>query len=701
MPEITLTEKDVTDAVAFLAQFQTERIPEASFAIGSANRDILVNGFAYMYAFLRGEIDRVAARQSLLRIQEELTDADDIAQAVDEILSNWFVGRKAGQFARMVARMHFTEKRAQSIPLAAKFWRTNTEAFYVDSTVDPYVISEDLMFPVFDTSGVLIDYVVDVPMIAARVGEEYIIEPGPFVRTEIPGGLPYFSYVENTEASSGGLNVESSEELIERSDTAISVRNLINNRSCDVVLQQQFSDIQDTLTIGMGEAELIRDIRQEIGSHLLLHLGGHYDTYLQLRLTTVEENLVVGGFFQRPDNIANIFRDPELTYDIGNTFTALGVQPGHVLFIRSGIVGSPRGYPIISVDDHELAVSEAVFFPEASDEFDPLDNTVLYSIGWFAPGFEEVEFQPGIFERTAAQSITPGKENVPWGTSRRIQQPGKVVLSGRPIQDITWVELTDPPTGNPLIDPATDTLIFHDRVNHPPAEQAEPAYTQYQVSVHNPEKAQSMEAVNIVTVGYGVTLPNPPGTPDWSVFDGYNLRVVYKTLEGFSNVHAYVLDRNQRVAAANHLIRARHPVWIEINVPYRKKPAATEDLDDETASQEVAEFINAFDPNDDLDASDISTFVRQNYDMIGAVFPLEIFYSFDSPDGQQAFFSTTDIVSIFMSDTNGVALENGADITPRIDTPAQLRDWFYRLGVSDRTVQYRSSEERITFTLRD
>jgi hypothetical protein len=700
MPEVTLTDKDVTDAVAFLAQFQTERIPEASFAVGSANRDILVNGFAYMYAFLRGEIDRASARQSLLRIQEELTDADDIAQAVDEILSNWFVSRKGGQFARMVARMHFTEKRAQAIPLGSKFWRTNTTVFYVDSDVDPYVVSEDRMFPVFDSRGVLTDYVVDVPMIAARVGEAYIIEPGPFVRTEIPGGLAYFSYAENTEASSGGTDVESSDELIERADTVISVRNLVNNRSCDVTLQDQYPDIEDTLTVGMGEVELIRDIRTEIAPHILLHLGGHYDTYVQLRLTTVEENLTVGGFFQRPDGIVSVFRDPQLTYDIA-TFTSLGIQPGHVLFVRSGLIGSPRGYPIIRVDDHEIAISEAAFFPEASDERDPTENNVLYSIGWFAPGFDQIEFEPGIFERTAAQSATVGKENVPWGTSRRLQQPGKVVLSGRPIQDIRWVELTDPPAGDPLIDPSTGTLVFYDRVNHPPAQQAEPAYTQYQLTVNNPEKSQSMKAVNVLTVGYGVKLPNPPGGEDWDVFDGKNLRVVYDTLEGFSSIHAYIVDRNQRVAAANHLARARHPVWIEVNVPYRLKPATTEELDIEQAAQDVAEFVNTFDPNDDLDVSDISAFVRQTYSQIGAVYPLEIFYSFDSPDGQQALFSTTDIVSIFMTDSKGVVLENGADITPDITTPEELRDWFQRLGVSDRTVQYRTSKDRVSFTLRD
>ena len=97
MVEYNISDQDLRDAENFLTQFLKEKITTASFEKGGAVRDIMVKGFTYVYAFLRGEIDRVTARQSILRIQEELTDDDDIAQAVDEILSNWFFSRKAGQ----------------------------------------------------------------------------------------------------------------------------------------------------------------------------------------------------------------------------------------------------------------------------------------------------------------------------------------------------------------------------------------------------------------------------------------------------------------------------------------------------------------------------------------------------------------------------------------------------------------------------
>lgn len=715
MPEYTISSKDLSDAENFLVEFQTEMVPEANLERGGAVRDLLIKGFAYLYAYLRGEIDQVEARQSLLKIQDSLTDDNDISDAVDELLSNWFLTRKSGTSASVSARLHFTEKQAQVIPTSSIFWRTNSTRFVLDSTDSNYVISEQQMFPTFDTSGTLQDYIVEVPLVALGSGVGYNIDPGRFVQVDVPGGLPYFSYAENTEKSEGGTNVESTDEMIARSETAISVRNLINNRSCDVTLQEQFPAIRETLTIGMGEPEQIRDRRVEVAKHIQLNIGGCYDTYVSLPLTTVEENHTVGGYFVRPDNLAVVFRDPELTYDQGRTFLSLGVQTGHILYLRSGLAGLPRGFRILNVSDHELEVSPNTPFPSASDE--ETTNEVSYSIGWLSPGYSEIELTTGVYYRTAIPSVIAATASVPCGTSRRIQAPGTVVLSGKPVQNILWVELTDPPASlSGLIDPSTETIIFYLRKNTPPVATTSPTDLQYQLVVSNMEKAQSMKAINKIYLGQ-IT------TPPMSDFDGYNLRVVYRTLSGFSAIDTYATNRNSRIAAANHLIRARNPVLITINIPYRLKLTASGTLDHEEASSEVAKHINEFDPNDDLDVSDISSFVRSTYPDIGAIFPLTAYYHLDAPDGQQVEFSTDDIISIFSNSANGVVIENADEITPPQDlldrgigpslasvvntvTGATMTeennvlDWLTYIGVSDRTVHYRTTEAMITFELR-
>jgi len=715
MPEYTISSKDLSDAENFLVEFQTEMVPEANLERGGAVRDLLIKGFAYLYAYLRGEIDRVEARQSLLKVQDGLTDDDDISDAVDELLSNWFLSRKKGANASMSARLHFTEKQSHVIPSSAVFWRTNSIRFVLDTPDANYVIPELQLFPTFDTSGTLQDYIVEVPLVAVNAGAGYNVDPGRFVQVDVPGGLPYFSYAENTEKAEGGTNIESTTGMIERAETAISVRNLINNRSCDVTLQEQFPAITETLTVGMGEPEQIRDRRAEIAKHIQLNTGGCYDTYISLPLAVVEENHTVGGYFVRPDNTAVVFRDPELTCDQGRTFTSLGVQAGHILHLRSGFAGLPRGFQIHSVSDHELEVSASTPFPLASDE--EMTNAVAYSIGWLSPGYSEIELTAGVYSRTAVPSVIAATASVPYGTSRRIQAPGTVILSGRPVQNVLWVELTDPPaTLSGLIDPSTETIIFYLRKNTPPVATTSPPDLQYQVVVSNMEKAQSMAAINKIYLGQITTPPR-------SDFDGYNLRVVYSTLNGFSAVDTYANNRNNRIAAANQLIKARNPVLITVNIPYRLKQTAAGTLDHDAAARGVAEHINTFDPNDDLDVSDISAFVRNTYPDVGAVFPLTAYYHLDAPDGQQIEFSTEDVISIFSRNTNGVVIENAAEITPpqnlldrgigpslasELNTltggitteEANVLDWLRYVGVSDRTVHYRTTEAMITFELR-
>jgi hypothetical protein len=637
-------------------------------------------------------------------------ESTDISQMADEILSNWFISRNSGSYARVLAQLHFSQRATVTIRNDTRFWRTLGLAFYIDTAGGNYVISGDSMRPVYDTRGRLVDYVVDVPMRSALVGEAYNVTPGRFVKVDSPSGIPYLSYVSHVDNVKDGRKVENTSEFITRAQTAISVRNLINNRSIDAVLQDQFTDILSTLTIGMGEPEMLRDKRVEAGAHLELHVGGHYDTYVELPEMIQEDNGIVGGLFQRPDGKAMVFRDPHLTYpvtngDHGKTFTSLGVQPGHILFVLSGISGCPRGYQIQSVEDHQLTVSEATPFTQASDEL--ATNALEYSIGWLSPTFDQIEFVTSEYTRIAAVSVYSDLSAVTAGTSRRLSSPGMIYLSGKPILDILNVELTNPPTGNALIDATSGTIKFPNRTNLPPVIGSAVGTSQFQIQVLNPEKSQSAEAVVAVNVGY---------YDDQTVFDTYNLRVRYKTPSSFQSIHNYARLEYDRVLSANHLIRSRHPIWISAMIPIRYKPTVTASATFEDMQTTVANLINGFDMNDYLDMSDIMSALRSGYSQVGTVFPFELTYDLHMPDGQVVKFSTSDIVSIRVTSTNGVSLTNtdeimvptelavpvsagGPGIT-QISTGAELDEFFRHEGISDRTVVYKSRPDLITVYLR-
>lgn len=700
---IILSQEDITSAENFLAEYLTEAVPEGSFQAGSALRDLAVQAFAHIFAFLRGEVNHVAAMQSLQKISaDENTasglDSSDMSQMVDEILSNWFISRNSGTYARLTAQLHFAQRATVSIRSDTKFWRTTNLAYYIDTTNNVFVVTSDSMRPVYDTRGRLVDYVADVPLRAARTGDDYNVPAGRFLKVESSAGIPYLSYVDHTDGSKEGSSVESTSDFIARAQNAITVRNLVNNRSIDTVLQEQFPEILSTLTIGMGEPEMLRDKRTEVAAHIELHIGGHYDTYLELQEGSYEENGTVGYTFPRPDGKAMVFRDPELTVDNGDTFTSLGVQPGHVIYIRSGILGCPRGYQVKTVFDHELYVSEATPFTQASDEID--GGEVSYSIGWLSPSFVDINFGSA-YIRTAAISVDPTKRYMTAGTSRRMSSPGYVFLSGRPILDVTSVEITNPASGDAFKDPSTGTIRFPNRTNMAPVIGSVIGTSSYQVVVLNPEKSQSAEAVVAINVGY---------YDNTTIFDGKNLRVRYKTLPAFPAIHNYARNISDRVLAANHLIRSRHPVWIGADILVRYKTTVTPTASFEAISQRIADYINAFDMNDYLDMSDLMTDLRTNYSQIGTVFPFNITYDLHLPDGQVIQFATSDIVSIRITDTNGVSITNSAEIVvpqelinrgiTSITTGADLDELYAYAGISDRTVTYKSRADLIQIQLR-
>jgi len=694
--QLIISQDDLQSAENFLAEFLTESVTDASFVEGSALRDLAVKAFSYIFAYLRAENALLDAKRSLKQVTDAINNGqviNNVNDIVDEAMSNWFLSRNDGGLTRVTAVLHFTRKGSVSVQQGTQFWRTNTRAFYVDTSAFPYVIPESDMLPTFDVRGQLVDYVVNVPLRAAQVGEGYNFPAGSFVKVDAPGGLPYFSYAEQRSDAKGGYSVESNDQIIDRAQTAISVRNLINYRSCDVVLREEFPGLDEVLTVGMGEPEMMRDLRPEIGPHLKLHIGGHYDTYVDQPLVQVEENLRVGGFFPRPDGVINLFRDPFMTYDLPfSDFVTRGVQVGHVIYVISGISGTPRGYIITKVSAHELEVSENIPFTEASDEL--AVNTVVYSIGEYSPLFLDI-----ITARMATVSAT--RPDVPVGTSRRICMPGAVLLTAQPVQEFLSIEVKDPDAADAaIIDPSSGTIRFTDRRNTTPLPVTTPAASQYQFVTQNPYKSQSTKALNLVNVGY---------LGDEDHFDGKTLRVAYRSFLDFTSISDFVESLDQRILAGNHLIKARNPVWVYCTIPYRLKPTATSAFSDTAAAQMIADYINAFDPNDNLDMNDLATQVRNNYDMVGTVFPFDIFYDLYSPDGQLIQFKTADIVSIFSLSSNGVTLVNSTEVVVPPEMLAEgitaiddttLSEYLQLMGISDRVIKYRCDNFAISFEVR-
>lgn len=670
MATITIDAQALADADAFLTAFLKENVTDADFSKGSVVRDFVITAIAYIFAFLEKERKTTRDQQSLLSLSTQ-TDDQSVQDAVNALLSNWFIDRKTGQNARLIATLHFSA--AADIPLAptTRFFRTADLSFVPDVTTS-FVIPASSLIPVFNAANVVTEYTTTVNLVSQQVGTAYNVPAGRFLQAD--QFSPFFTFAENPSAIQDGKDIESTSDLLTRAPTAISVRNLINSRSIDTVLRETFTGISRVLSIGFGDPEMLRDFANESITRLRMHVGGFTDIYAQLPINEVVETGLLGGTFTRPDNVIAVFNDSTANF-VGGT----PVIVGDILRITGGLPDVPREYVINTVTATSLTVSPRAAFSAATNESGTFCS---YTIGDLAPNFDD--------KRLVNATLSSGGQ-----TSRAIQTIGRITLQGRPHYRIKKVELFLTST------PGTIELLSS-RVNNPPA------VGEYRVMGLVPGNAQSAYAVDQVEVNLTGHSPSDP----------WNVRVTYDTLVGYDEVQALVVDPFQRILVANPLVKGYTPIYISMSIAYRVRVGSATPPDEVAMAKTAATFINTFDLTKTLDLTQIQQTVRDAFPDLGVIVsPTALTYTMFAPDGQVYNFSTKDIVTVYPSyPENNAQLTNGTDLRTTIPNAtldptisgnvpllaaanSLLNDQLITLGVSDRTLIYLTTADDITFTL--
>lgn len=646
---IAIDAADVAAAADFLEQFLTDEVPEGDFTRGTALRDLTVQALAAVVAFLRADATQIRQMQSLISVKAATGgDAEALADAVTGILSNFFVTPKGGGKARGFAIGHAAQQVDVFISTSVRFTYSQGIVFVVDSTDTLFIPAAELI-PIIDANGDVLDYEFRVPLVAVATGETYNVEPALF--TSFDRFNPYVTHVESTSKFSGGAGPETVDAILARAPNAVSVRNLINNRSIAATLDDNFDDIETILVVGMGDPEMQRDVVPTIAPNLRFHVGGAVDIYLRTPLVETSFTGAVGGLFARPDGIVGIFRD--------GSVSLAAVQLGDIIRVTAGLPVVPAEFLVVEIDGADLIVSETSPFPLATDEASP-PTTVSYTIGRIGPTYNDVIFDTG------------GVPYVTGVTSRRTSTTGRITLPGGPVMDILDVAILNPPAPENTFKSTLDGFEhFPNHVNTTPSQAATPTTgLQFQTIVHNPLLAQSAAQWMEVVVG---TDGNP------TRFDGLQLRVRYRTITSFDAIDSFVRGTRERVSAAYQLPRGHHPAVVGMRISYRLKASATTTLDDTKIAQTVVDYVNTFDAADQsIDTSTVIQLVKDKFPDIANIVPLTpggplltITYDLRAPTGDVLSYTTTDVV----------------EITPTKQTAGPSLD-LSTLGVSDRTIRY-------------
>lgn len=655
MATITVSDQDVQAADTFLTTYLQEKIPEADFSQGSVMRDFVVQAIAYVFAYIESERATIRRGQSLLELSQQPA-SDDVDAAIVAHLSNWFLTPRQGDFARVGLSLHFTQRIDVRIPAGTRFYKTQALVYTPEATSTITIPASDLL-PVVGPSGVITEYVTTISVKAAGSGAAYNVTAGKFVGADFFS--PYFSYAENLLAATGGTDTETAQQLLARAPTAISVRNLVNARSIDVVLKQEFPSISQLITVGFGDPEMLRDFASELVSLVRFHTGGYADVFVSLPRTTASPApLLVSGYQVRPDGLAVEFEDVNANFS--------SVEPGDILKIIDGlppsILSDPasataREYVITQVvTPTRLVVQAAYPFPIALDEEFPA-RYATYSIGNESPDFN--------------QKVTLGTTGQ---TSRKIKRTNCVILPGGVHYKFNRVTVQ---TSGGLVELST-------RVN------TTPTAGQYGVEELMLGTSQSVRSVTALRVN--------------SVYSGNYLTAVYESLAGLESVQTYVDDPFQRLSCANVLIRGYHPVYVGGTITCQLRRGATAVLDETAIASAFVDYVNAFDPNQVLDVSGVIQALRDKFTDIGVMLgPLKLRYTLFAPTGEVYVYETSDVVTVFpeygvtsatlvngLEFTPGSQIENATSITEvaRRAANQKLRYRLEAMGVSDRVVRY-------------
>lgn len=288
MSNVYFSEEELTNATNIIIEYLRDTGFNGSVEAGTGISDAVIKPSALLYSLFAQLVEKVAAYLSLQKATDQYQagsiDQSDYDEAVDNVLSNWFVSRKQGKPTYGTFRVWFLQ------PL--DFFHVTDGETLGQYDSHNIVANGEQVFAESDFSQVVNatthynEYYIDIAVrstenfddiilagteMAAKISNVY------YLRTSIPGNfIP-------------GIAKETSEAFINRTKQAITTRELITERAINTVLIENFDEILNIYTAGHGDPEQIRDIvTLENGARV--HYGNKADIYVASLLTKASQS---------------------------------------------------------------------------------------------------------------------------------------------------------------------------------------------------------------------------------------------------------------------------------------------------------------------------------------------------------------------------------------------------------------------------
>lgn len=339
------------NSVDYIKQVINEYDPSIDTRPSAAFHDLFMMPMTYMVQTVLDDIATIAQNQSIKNI-EDMAEED-----ADALISNSYIERLSGGKATGQYRLYFSDPIDITVPVGTVALSSAGLRFLSTGEV---VYTKETM--ALNIEGGY--YYIDIPAEADDYGSEYSIETDDIVALE--SDINGVIRVSNTQRFVGGGDRETNAQLKERGSEAITVRNLLSARSINTLLYQNFPAINNVLSIGYYDPEMLRDtIVTEIdGTSYSIHIGGKVDIYTQTSSFT-DATADTTSITNIPASEYRVISTNGTSYstttfvDMSSNFIEAAVQPGDILRLVSGI--SSGDYTIASITDaNTLILTEVI-----------------------------------------------------------------------------------------------------------------------------------------------------------------------------------------------------------------------------------------------------------------------------------------------------------------------------------------------------
>lgn len=354
MTQVTVLDQDARATEEFLKRLISERFPDIDVEDGSAFRDLLIKGQAYIIAYIRQEIQTIRLTRNPKYFDQ--LDAVSRDEAITDYLSRFFLTPGGGTYARGVVTLHFSSNSAVTLFGSTRFYKTQALVYRIDGDGTDLILDSSDLVPYVALTGEIVDYRVRVPVVAELPGSAYSINAGLFTSTtRMPAT---FLYADNEASFTVAEDSETPASLLARANDAISTRDLNSEPAIRNTLRSLFRSIREIQVVGYGEPEMIRDMYAPDNYNVGVHLGGDVDVYV---MTSIQKEqtytATVGAAFTDPRPFIVAFMDT----DVADWRTIARV--GYILKVYNNRTGEPDRYVISDVTRTRLYVSKFQSFP--------------------------------------------------------------------------------------------------------------------------------------------------------------------------------------------------------------------------------------------------------------------------------------------------------------------------------------------------